>query len=389
MSDATLLDARAILSMSERESGAYGLADAELLQRFTDMVDRINQAGPFPWTRARAIHAQLQRLLTNRLRMVLDVQRNPAIAEVKIERPIFIIGLARSGTTLLHSLLSEDPEVLKPQAWHLHSPSPPPGAGPVCPERIGMSQRLVEDWMDFCPGQKPMHPYIDKGAFQLCEDEEIHTLDFRNAYCYYLYEAPIDSSMALLSGDVAGAYAFHKSFLQHMQWQTGKTQWVCKGPSHPYTLAALFEAYPDALCIWPHRPIAEILPSIAMLSGVIFETIQGKPADPGAEGRLIAQGMRAGFDTLFQSDLLDDPRIMHLSFRDVAKDPVGVARQISERAGRPVSPEFEVNMRAWLDDPANAADRYGRYPYSFEALGLTREWIEEMFADYSERFQLT
>ncbi len=388
MSDTTVLRAEDIFMMSERESGAYGVADEGLRSRFAAMVETINARGPFAAGRARAIHVQLQRLLTNRLRIELDSQRNPAIGETEIVRPIFIIGLARSGTTLLHSLLSEHPETLKPQSWNMYSPSPPPGAGPVAPERIAFAQRMIEDWMDFCPGQKPMHPYIDKGAFQLCEDEEIYTLDFRNAYCYHLYEAPIDSTMSMVQGDPVEAYRFHKMFLQQMQWNTGLSQWVCKGPSHPYALAALFEVYPDALCVWPHRPIAEILPSNAMLSGVIFDTIQGKPADPGSEGRALAEGMRAGLETLFNDDLVDDPRILHLKFRDVAADPAAAVRKIWGHAGRKTTSEYEAKMRAWLDDPANAADRYGRYPYSFEALGLTREWIDDMFCEYSRRFDL-
>ena len=63
-------------------------------------------------------------------------------------------------------------------------------------------------------------------------------------------------------------------------------------------------------------------------------------------------------------------------------------REIYARRGWQVSQEFEGRMQAWLDDPENKVDRYGRYPYSYEAFGLSKQWIEDLFADYSQRFGL-
>ena len=179
----TLLEYDAIMALAERESGAFDLADSGLRGRVRFVIDWINERGPYTPDQLREMSAQIRRLLANRMRLLVDRQRFPAIAGETIDRPIFIVGFPRAGTTLIHSLLAEDPEVLAPQSWHMYSPSPPPGAGPVAAERIAHARRMVEDWMDFCPAQKPMHPYIDKGAHQLCEDEEVQALDFRNTYC--------------------------------------------------------------------------------------------------------------------------------------------------------------------------------------------------------------
>ena len=383
------LDFADILTLAERESGAYGLGDEATLGRARTMVDWINSQGPYTVDQTRRIQAQVQRLLVNRLRIALDRKNFPGIAEVKIERPIFIIGFARSGTTLLHSLLAEDPEVLAPQSWHMYSPSPPPGAGPVARERIAYAQRRVEEWMDFCPGQRPMHPYIDKGAHQLLEDEELFTLDFHNAYPYHYYHVPALSPMVVLGGNQVDAFRWHREMLQHLQWNTGKTRWIGKGPSHPNNLDALFEVYPDALCVWTHRRVGEIMASLAFLSNHLYETIQGKPsADPGAGARALSEGVKLGFDLVMANKLIDDPRVMHMPFTELSADPVGAVRKIYDRYGSPVSPAFEGAMRTWLADPENATDRFGRYPYSHEELGMTQEWVEDLFADYSKRFGL-
>jgi hypothetical protein len=86
--------------------------------------------------------------------------------------------------------------------------------------------------------------------------------------------------------------------------------------------------------------------------------------------------------------MIDDPRVMHIPFRDITADPVAAVRAIYARVGETVSPAFEAAITRWLADPENAVDRYGRYPYSYEAMGLDRDWIEELFADYSRRFGL-
>lgn len=377
-----------ILTLAERESGAYGLADEGLKLRFAAMVDWINGRGPYTVDQIDAMRRQLQRLLVNRLRLAADRQRYPAIAHEKIERPIFIIGFARSGTTLLHSLLAEDPDVLAPQSWHSHAPSPPPGATPVCAGRIAFVQRAVEQWIDFCPSQALMHPYIDKGAYQLIEDEELFTLDFRNAYPYHLYKVPTLDVMVLLGADPLGALRFHREVLQHSQWNTGKNRWVCKSPSAQYQLDTLFEVYPDALCVWPHRPLSDIYASNVALRAVIYDTIRGAPNDWTSQARAHAQSMKAAFDRLMANSLIDDPRIMHMPFREIAADPVAAVKKVYDRRGQTMSPEVESRLRGWLDDPENQIDRYGRYPYSYEAFGLEKKWIQNLFSDYSKRFGL-
>ncbi|MBW8784687.1 MAG: sulfotransferase, partial [Novosphingobium sp.] len=309
-------------------------------------------------------------------------------AEQEIVRPVFIIGFPRSGTTLLHSLLAEDPDVLKLQSWHIYSPSPPPGAGPVVAERIGYAQREVEAWMNFCPAQKPMHPYVDKGAFQLIEDEELFTLDFRNAYPYHFYRVPTLDVMATLGGDQIGALRFHREVLQHLQWNTGKDRWVCKSPSAQMHLDALFAVYPDALCVWPHRPLGEIYASNVALRAAVYDAIRGRPNDWSSQAPRQAEAMKAAVDRLIASELIEDPRILHLRFDEIAADPLAAVRKVYDYRGIDMSAEAEARVTAWLTDPENASDRYGRYPYSYEAFGLDRAWIEDLFADYSRRFGL-
>ncbi len=384
----TQLCLETLLTLAERESGAHGLIAPDLRQRVTALVHRINQRGPYSHGQVEGMRTQIQHILANRLRIARDRQRFPEIAAEDIRQPIFIIGFARSGTTLLHSLMAEDPAVHAPRSWHAFSPSPPPGAGPVCSGRIARAQRAVEAWMDFAPAVTQMHPYNDRGAYQLIEDEELFTLDFRGAYPIQLYRIPTLDVLDVRWEDAAGTFSFHRELLQHFQWNTGISRWVCKQPSAQQNLEALFEVYPDALCVWAHRPLSEIYASNIAVRAATYDAISGRANDWSTQAMERAQQMKAGVDRIMANDLIDDPRIVHVRFHELAADPVGTVGEIYRRGGLEFPPECARRMRNWLDDPENRVDRYGRYDYSYEAFGLDRDWIRQLFADYSERFGL-
>jgi hypothetical protein len=377
-----------ILTLAERESGAYGLAEAGLRQRVATMIDWINQRGPYSVDQVAAMRRQLQHLLVNRLRLSADRRSYPGIAAARIERPIFVIGFARSGTTLLHALLAEDPDALAPLAWHSRMLSPPPGAMPVCAGRIAFAQRYVEQWIDMCPAQLVLHPYADKGAYQLIEDEELLTLDFRNAYPSLLYNVPTLDVMVVLGEDGAGAMRFHREVLQHLIWNTGKQRWVSKFSTAQHHMEALFEVYPDALCVWAHRPLSQIYASNVAIRAATYDAINGKPMDWSSQARARAEQMKAAFDHMLANSIIDDPRIMHLPFHELSADPIAAVSKIYQRRGLSVSQEHERRLRAWLADPENKVDRYGRYPYSYEPFGLDKKWVQRLFTDYNERFGL-
>jgi hypothetical protein len=384
----TTLSVQQILTLAERESGAFGLADAGLRQRLTTMVDWINAKAPYTPDQVAAMRRQIQHILANRLRITLDRRRYPGIVEEKIERPIFIIGFARSGTTLLHELFAQDPETLAPLAWHARWPSPPPGAGPVAAGRIAYADHAVQEWIAHCPAQLQLHPYADKLGMQLIEDEEIFTLDFRNAYPSLFWKVPSLEVMVVLGEDGAGAYRFHREVLQHLQWNTGKTRWACKSGGSQMHLQDLFAVYPDALCVWAHRPLSEIYASNVVVRAATYDAINGGEIDWKSQAEARALAMKAAIEHVISSALIDDPRIVHLSFRELSADPVATVRKIYGRAGLTVTAEYERRLEAWLSAPENRVDRYGRYPYAYAPWGLDERWVRDLFAAYSERFGL-
>ena len=382
---ATPIDVSALLASAQMISGNFSAVDRGLLQRVQGLVDWLNTQPPLEPARKAEVELQLRKLLANRLRLAADRARLPGIAAEPIERPIFVIGFARTGTTMLHSLLAEDPGSRAPEWWHTHDPSPPPGEAPVPATRIEYAAQDLDRLLHLAPGLLTLHPYWDKRGHCLIEDEEIFTLDFQNAYPSLLYRAPA-LAMILDAGNIGEAYDFHRQFLQHLQWNRPRKRWVVKGIYHQFVLNELFRAYPDALCLWPHRDPVDVYPSMLAITAVLYGAITDWKTDFCALGPAFVDSIRRSLDRTLASPLIDDPRIVHLDFHGLAQDPVAAIRGAYRTWGLDYTEAFETRMRAWLADPANRSDRYGRYNYTLEPFGLTAAALRQSFAAYRAKF---
>jgi hypothetical protein len=176
--------------------------------------------------------------------------------------------------------------------------------------------------------------------------------------------------------------------MQHLQWNMPKRRWVVKGCAHQFQLEELFREFPDALCIWPHRDPVEVHRSTLAISSVLYHAVTNGNMNWKQFAAGYIHATRAGIDRVLADPLVDDPRIVHLRFTELSRDPVGTLKYIYERGGLAYTTEIEQGMRAWLDNPAHKSDRYGRYPYSLEPFGLQAQDVARTFADYSKRFGL-
>ena len=113
MSADELLAPEKLLAEARRETGLSkfdGPAIEEPLERLTRALRteaRLNDVGVHTW------HARLLNTLTTRLRARDWFVRHPEILEEQLPPPVVILGLARTGTTLLHRLLASDPRFLR------------------------------------------------------------------------------------------------------------------------------------------------------------------------------------------------------------------------------------------------------------------------------------
>jgi Sulfotransferase family len=382
MSSTRILDADALLAQAEAVTGLSDYGDDSLRDRFGQAVAYLDGVGMDELGQRAAVSVCLW-LLTSRLEFFQDRKRYP-IAEEKIERPLFATGEPRSGTTLLHALLSVDPDGRALRFWEVMYPSPPPGLATADDARRA---RADEDWREILkkiPKWLISHPYNDMLGEGLPECERTWAFDFRVMTPTAWWRVPMSMKTSGLPLDASAQYRLHKMMLQHCQYARPKKYWVLKG-FHAPRLKAMFDTYPDAHLIWVHRDPVQIAASRVALTAELDEAIAGR-VDWQEQARVHLAATRAGLQRTLSEPMLDDPRIHHVRYTDFTANPTGIIRGFYEKAGVPFLPDTERRMRDWLKN--NRGDRYGKFRYSADLLGVDVAALHAEFEPYRRRFGL-
>jgi hypothetical protein len=332
-----------------------------------------------------AARQDLVRLLANRLRLVEDRRRFPAIAAQRVQRPLFVTGLPRTGTTLLHSLLAQDPANRVPLHWEMIFPSPPPErARYTTDRRIAVAERQVQWFKRLQPDIRFIHP-VGARLPEECLIIQSHSMlswQFQTTHHVPSYEAWLEAH------DLRLCYAWHRRFLQQLQWRCPGERWVLKAPAHLFGLPALFATYPDAGVIFTHRNPLEVAASLASLTTVLRRTFSDT-VDPRAVGReMTARWSDALLRALVDRDAgVAPPSQFHdVQYIDLMRDPIGTVARLYAHFGLDFTPVAEERMRRFLAE--NPKDKNGQHRYTLAQFGLDRDEEAARYRSYRERFDV-
>jgi hypothetical protein len=379
------LDAQAILCNAAATLELEPYVTEDIRRRFTAFVGLFNAFGSIEAADYPRAAEQMQSFVGKRLQLERDWSRHPEILTQSVESPFFVIGHPRSGTTILQCLLALGAGHRMPRYWQARQPSPPPGSDPssdaaaICAET-----RHVEELLRMAPGLLSAHPYLDQGALSEAECEDLMTLDFHFLHTLHFTRVP-SLPYPNEAADGVAAFTFHKRLLQQFQWKTPTGRWVCKGTLHMYKLPALWKIYPDATCFWTHRSPEDYFASFFAMMETLYRPVNGNLYKPADASGVIAY-MQTAYDQMLRSDWIDDPRICHIRFADLIRDPVETLRGGYASRGMAFTPAHEAAIRNWMT--TNRADRHGKFQYSLEQFGLSAQKVRAAFAGYYERFNL-
>jgi hypothetical protein len=377
-----ILNADALLARAQSQTGLKDWGDDTLPERFRLAVDflkscNMDEAGQ---------HAGAQTclwLLTSRLEFFEDFKRQP-IGEERILQPLFATGEPRSGTTLLHALLSVDPNGRALRFWEVMYPSPPPGLAKPDDPRRG---RADADWREINTKMAfwlKSHPYNDMLGNGLPEDERTWAFDFRVMTPTAWWRVPFGMNVGGLPANPRAQYRIHKMMLQQFQYARPKKYWVLKG-FHGARLPEFFETYPDAKIIWVHRDPVQAIASRIVLTGELVEGLTGQ-VDWKEQARMHLAACRVGFKATLNNPMIDDPRIHHVRYQDFIADPVGTIGGYYRKYHVPFGSDTQSAMRDYLKN--NKGDRYGKFRYSTDVIGVDIEALHVEFEPYRKRFDL-
>ena len=332
-----------------------------------------------------AVRWDMLRFLSNLLRLREEEKRNPAVLEERIDRPIFVLGLPRSGTTFLHNLLADDPGNLTPRCWQTLFPYP------VGVQKNGSRDRRAEltarqysQFLLLAPELPSLHP-LDAHAAQECIEITGHvfrSLRFDTTHYLPSFQQWLDDAGHL------EAYRFHKRFLQHLQHQNGGGQWILKSPDHIFALEALCEVYPDARFVFVHRDPMKVLPSVARLTEILRQPFTRK-IDRLQIGQQVSNRWALGSKLLIEADdwLKSSPeRIMHVRYKDLVRDPFAIVTDLYRHFGMTLSGPGEQGLKRSIAERPDGG--YGRNSYRFEDYGLNPAAERKHYSAYMAHFRM-
>jgi hypothetical protein len=247
-----------------------------------------------------------------------------------IERPVFITGIPRSGSTFLHELLAEDPQNRAPRVWEVMFPIPTGNkpAGKVDP-RVQKASACLWWFRRLAPEADSVYPLR---AWTPHECVAIHSYTLFSEEFISTCHVPTFEAF-LHAADLGPTYHWQRRFLQYLQMGSSSRRWVLKSPDHIYSLDKLLTAFPDAVIIQTHRDPVEVVRSQIRLTKIL-EAMFARPRENEqiaiSEARKIEQML--GYITRFRDAYPNVAgRFIDVAYRELVSDPLAVVRRIYEQ----------------------------------------------------------
>ncbi len=327
----------------------------------------------------------LVRILKHRLWAQDLFDRHPEILERRLEPPVVIVGLARSGTTKLHRLLACDPRFRALRTWESLNPVPWPESFSAARDpRITVTEVGLRVVLYLSPQIAQVHPLAAEAV-----EEEVGLLE--HAFSSQLFEVTrrIPSfANWLTTHDQRFAYEYMADLLKLTEWFRGEPPgtWVLKSPQHMQDLDALLAVFPQARIVCTHRDPLKVLGSTCSMAwnSMVRDNDSLDPHWVGEEWSQKVDSMLR--KTLQIRDTRPAEQFLDVLFADVMKDPLGEIRRIYRFIGWALETSVESDMLRWLDEHPQHAT--GAHRYSLSDFGLDAEVEEERFVGYRKRFAI-
>jgi hypothetical protein len=325
----------------------------------------------------------LQRALANRLALQQWATEHPQVRAEAITGPWVIVGLPRTGTSILSMLLGLDPRSRPLLQWEAAHPVPPTTVAEASADpRIGRTDKDLAGLLRLNPPLRAMHPF---GATLAEECVTLFMYDLRTLALETQAHVP-SYARWLEQADMTPAYEQHRLALQTLQSRRPTERWILKTPNHLWHLDALLAAYPDARIIWTHRDPGPVVTSLASLAnaGQLPQTRRRDPLPTATEWRRKCEfALRSA---MAYDDKAPSGWCRHLYYDGLLADPVAAVRELYLSFGDEVSDEHAERMTALLAD--RPQDAFGRHRYDPADFGWTYAEISEQFSYYTGRYDV-
>jgi hypothetical protein len=377
------LDPDELIETAQRNTGLHDFGDDDWREPYGILLRAIEAEADLHlfgrlWTRQ-----DMLLFLETRLRIEAAYKANPEIEDEVIDRPVFITGLPRSGTSILFELLAQDEQFMAPANWEFVLPCPPPEAATYRTDpRVERAEALITQAGRVAPNYKAMH---EMGAWIPNECSVAFRMSFRSGHLAATYQVPSYAAW-LFADDRAPAYKDYKRLLKLLQWRNPRRHWLLKDPEHQSHLPALLKVFPDARVIVTHRDPVRAQASVTNLLGTFFWMRSDKPFDAKAfEELLTPEGVAARLEQMIgwiESGTVPADRITHSRYAELITTPETALAQIYDGIGIEFSTQARGAVAAYLAQKPKG--KFGPHEYEVDRHGRTLA----LFARYQQYFDV-
>lgn len=318
------------------------------------------------------------RCLAARLQMQAQWKQRPEILEIPVARPLFVVGLPRSGTTLLFNLLAQDPAHRWLTNWEALNLGRSLVREPAHAQRGAVRANRLTRWL--VPELQRKHaltPELPEECWRLLWNT------FEAAVFFTWFDVPSYRTW-LLSRDRASGYRYYRAQLQILQERRHAERWLLKAPEHAFNLDALLAAFPDACIVQTHRDPLKVLPSACSLAA----TLRGLYVPAVDCGRLGVEAvdyfsLGLGRCMAIRGKYSPD-RFLDVHYEALVRDPLAAVAGVYRHFDLPLTEESLTRMRGYL--AAHGQHEHGVHRYSLADFGMAEAAVSRRFKDYVDYF---
>ncbi|WP_445168381.1 sulfotransferase family protein [Mycolicibacterium sp. Dal123E01] len=375
MSD--FLSVESLLASAVKASGMddFGVDDDNYQEALSVLLESFRNDADLTELGSKMNRFFVRNALVARLVSEAAFKQYPQHVDVPIERPIFVTGLPRTGTTAIHRLLTADPRHQGLELWLAEFPQPRPPRdswkdNPVFQQIDAQFSKAHEENPDYT-GLHYMTADEVEECWQLLR-QSLHSVSYETLAHMPTY------SQWLSRQDWTKSYARHRKNLQLIGLNEPEKRWVLKNPSHLFALDAVFAVYPDALIVQCHRPAETIMASMCSLAQQTTEgwsnTFSGDVI--GADSlETWSRGLK-----LFNTERAkqDPAQFFDLDYFELIKEPIRSVEKIYSHFGIEMTDEARAAIER-TDEESKQGPRAPKHTYSLADYGLTEEQVKERF----------
>lgn len=383
VSDLLSLNSEQLIQTAQNRTGLLDFGDSAFMEPFDILLKSLDEEAELTVVGRLFAIADMLRVLESRLEIVEQEKRCPEIADEVIETPIFVMGMGRTGTTILHELLAQDPVNRAPLLNEMISPSPESRRYSGGLSKLGVADAYAKIYDEIDPSWITKHESagdLPNECSYMMNHEFMGTTFFGsyNVVSHVIWDSQVDQRRG---------YQIHQRILKMLQWSNPRKRFVLKDPAHLGRLPELLETYPDAKLVHTHRDPTKVVASTLSLMAS-NRLMRSESFDAAGLAEMMNYGQCASLEKCIedrQAGHVPEDQIADVRFSEFMQDPVAQVEKLYQHWGWELSEQARHNMSQFM--AAKPKGKHGKHQYAFdEVIGLDRE--RKRFKRYMDYYNI-